>query len=184
MPRPPNSALPFAFLLLTYDVDRSLNEAAADKIRKYRTDYNNYPPEVFKASRVDTVIMGRYPNFADLPRWIRKDSLRRISEYTLNMLVSSKSTIKSYCVHVVSFKPPSTVGSEISHLAGSIENECVNSHLKKISVVHSDRPERTYLKPSAWGSGPMRQSRTGDAPGSSVLGGSWGYGTDPGSGLY
>ena len=24
------------------DVDRSLNETAADKIRKYRTDYNNY----------------------------------------------------------------------------------------------------------------------------------------------
>ncbi len=26
------------------DIDRSLNEAAADKIRKYRTDYNNNPP--------------------------------------------------------------------------------------------------------------------------------------------
>ncbi len=26
------------------DVDRSLNEAASDKIRKYRTDYNNNPP--------------------------------------------------------------------------------------------------------------------------------------------
>ena len=26
------------------DVDRSLNETAADKIRKYRTDYNNNPP--------------------------------------------------------------------------------------------------------------------------------------------
>jgi hypothetical protein len=26
------------------DVDRSLNEAAADKIRKYRADYNNNPP--------------------------------------------------------------------------------------------------------------------------------------------
>ena len=28
------------------DIDRSLNEAAADKIRKYRTDYNNNPPNV------------------------------------------------------------------------------------------------------------------------------------------
>ena len=28
------------------DIDRSLNEAAADKIRKYRTDYNNNPPSV------------------------------------------------------------------------------------------------------------------------------------------
>jgi hypothetical protein len=26
------------------DIDRSLNEATADKIRKYRTDYNNNPP--------------------------------------------------------------------------------------------------------------------------------------------
>ena len=26
------------------DIDRSLNEAAADKIRKYRADYNNRPP--------------------------------------------------------------------------------------------------------------------------------------------
>ena len=26
------------------DVDKSLNEAAADKIRKYRADYNNRPP--------------------------------------------------------------------------------------------------------------------------------------------
>ena len=26
------------------DIDRSLNETAADKIRKYHTDYNNNPP--------------------------------------------------------------------------------------------------------------------------------------------
>ncbi len=26
------------------DMDRSLNESAADKIRKYRADYNNNPP--------------------------------------------------------------------------------------------------------------------------------------------
>jgi hypothetical protein len=29
-----------------YDIDRSLNEAVADKIRKYRADYNNNPPSV------------------------------------------------------------------------------------------------------------------------------------------
>ena len=29
---------------ITLDVDRSLNDAAADKIRKYRADYNNNPP--------------------------------------------------------------------------------------------------------------------------------------------
>ena len=28
----------------TLMIDRSLNEAAADKIRKYRADYNNNPP--------------------------------------------------------------------------------------------------------------------------------------------
>ena len=27
------------------DVDRLLNETASDKIRKYRTDYNNNPPD-------------------------------------------------------------------------------------------------------------------------------------------
>jgi hypothetical protein len=26
------------------DIDRSINEASADKIRKYHTDYNNNPP--------------------------------------------------------------------------------------------------------------------------------------------
>ncbi len=29
---------------ITLDMDKSLNEAAADKIRKYRADYNNNPP--------------------------------------------------------------------------------------------------------------------------------------------
>jgi hypothetical protein len=28
------------------DIDRSLNEDVSDKIRKYRTDYNNNPPNV------------------------------------------------------------------------------------------------------------------------------------------
>ncbi len=28
------------------DIDKSLNEASADKIRKYRADYNNNPPSV------------------------------------------------------------------------------------------------------------------------------------------
>jgi hypothetical protein len=31
-------------LQYTNDIDRSLNEDAADKIRKYRVDYNNNPP--------------------------------------------------------------------------------------------------------------------------------------------
>jgi hypothetical protein len=28
------------------DIDRSINETATDKIRKYRSDYNNNPPSV------------------------------------------------------------------------------------------------------------------------------------------
>jgi hypothetical protein len=31
---------------LPNDIDRSLNETVTDKIRKYRTDYNNNPPNV------------------------------------------------------------------------------------------------------------------------------------------
>jgi hypothetical protein len=51
---------------------------------------------VFKTPRVVTDIIGRYPNFPDLPRWIRRDSLRNMSESTLNMSVCSKSDIKLY----------------------------------------------------------------------------------------
>jgi hypothetical protein len=29
------------------DIDRSLNETVTDKIRKYRADYNNKPPNIF-----------------------------------------------------------------------------------------------------------------------------------------
>ena len=36
------------------DVDRSLNEATPDKIRKYRTDYNNNPPNVI--SFIPTIV--------------------------------------------------------------------------------------------------------------------------------
>ncbi len=32
------------YFTYTNDVDKSLNEAANDKIRKYRADYNNNPP--------------------------------------------------------------------------------------------------------------------------------------------
>ena len=37
------------------DVDRSLHEAAADKIRKYRTDYNNNPPNSISFMRLQLV---------------------------------------------------------------------------------------------------------------------------------
>ena len=41
------------------DIDRSLNEAAADKIRKYRADYNNNPPNVISFMPDITSTSGR-----------------------------------------------------------------------------------------------------------------------------
>ncbi len=41
------------------DVDRSLNEDAADKIRKYRADYNNNPPNVISFMSVVDSTSGR-----------------------------------------------------------------------------------------------------------------------------
>ena len=41
------------------DIDRSLNEAATDKIRKYRSDYNNNPPTSVSFMPVITSTSGR-----------------------------------------------------------------------------------------------------------------------------
>ena len=41
------------------DIDRSLNEDATDKIRKYRTDYNNNPPTSVSFMTVITSTSGR-----------------------------------------------------------------------------------------------------------------------------
>ncbi len=41
------------------DIDRSLNEAAADKIRKYRADYNNNPPNTVSFMSAMTSTSGR-----------------------------------------------------------------------------------------------------------------------------
>ena len=41
------------------DIDRSLNEADADKIRKYRADYNNNPPNVISFMPTITTTSGR-----------------------------------------------------------------------------------------------------------------------------
>jgi hypothetical protein len=40
--------------LITYIIDRSLNEVADDKIRKYRDDYNNNPPNT--VSFIPTIV--------------------------------------------------------------------------------------------------------------------------------
>ncbi len=41
------------------DIDRSLHEAAADKIRKYRADYNNNPPNTVSFMPAITSTSGR-----------------------------------------------------------------------------------------------------------------------------
>ena len=40
-------------------MDRSLNEAAADKIRKYRSEYNNNPPNTISFMFVISSTSGR-----------------------------------------------------------------------------------------------------------------------------
>jgi hypothetical protein len=42
-----------------HEIDRSLNEAATDKIRKYRADYNNNPPKVISFIPVIVSTSGR-----------------------------------------------------------------------------------------------------------------------------
>ncbi len=42
------------------DIDRSLNEAAADKIRKYRADYNNNPPSSVAFMTIIASTSGRF----------------------------------------------------------------------------------------------------------------------------
>jgi hypothetical protein len=41
------------------DIDKSLNEAVTDKIRKYRADYNHNPPSVVSFMSVMTSTSGR-----------------------------------------------------------------------------------------------------------------------------
>ncbi len=41
------------------DIDRSLNESVVDKIRKYRSDYNNNPPNVTSFMPAITSTSGR-----------------------------------------------------------------------------------------------------------------------------
>jgi hypothetical protein len=41
------------------DIDKSLNEAAVDKIRKYRADYNNNPPSVVSFMTDIVITSGR-----------------------------------------------------------------------------------------------------------------------------
>ena len=47
------------------NLDQSLNDAAADKIRKYRADYNNRPPSVVSFVRPVTVIVNLSDFYSD-----------------------------------------------------------------------------------------------------------------------
>jgi hypothetical protein len=51
---------PIGHLHFPNDIDRSLNEAAADKIRKYRADYNNNPPIAISFMPTMLVRVGGY----------------------------------------------------------------------------------------------------------------------------
>jgi hypothetical protein len=46
--------------LITYDIDKSLNETAVDKIRKYRPDYNNNPQSAVSLMSAIVVRLGDY----------------------------------------------------------------------------------------------------------------------------
>jgi hypothetical protein len=52
--------------------------------------------------------MDKYPNLTDNPFFSQRDSIRNISEYTLNIFAYSKSAITSYCTGGDPFKPPGT----------------------------------------------------------------------------
>ena len=79
------------------NINRSLNEAADDKIRKYRADYNNNPPNTVTFMSAIVVRLGGYiVNLSDFYsyRLIGKltVSLQR-QEFSLrNMIVTSSTT--------------------------------------------------------------------------------------------
>ena len=79
------------------DIDRSLNEAAADKIRKYRADYNNNPPNAISFMPAVASTSGRlHSEFVRLYsyRLIGKlTAFLKLQEFSLrNMTVASSTT--------------------------------------------------------------------------------------------
>ena len=51
------------------NLDKSLNDSAADKIRKYRSDYNNNPPSVVSFMTAVTSTSGRLHNKFIRAKW-------------------------------------------------------------------------------------------------------------------
>jgi hypothetical protein len=105
--------------------------------------------------------MGKYPNFADLPCWIRRVSLRGMSEITLNMSVCLKSDIKSYSTTGSSFKPTSQ--SEPLDLqtcrSSSSDNRCYRQHryrhtnfsqVRRLNISHGNLNNWTWYSGNSW----------------------------------
>jgi hypothetical protein len=79
------------------DVDRSLNEAAADKIRKYRADYNNDPPNAVSFMPAIASTSGRlhseFVRLLFLQAHRETDRFLHLQEFSLrNMTVTSSTT--------------------------------------------------------------------------------------------
>jgi hypothetical protein len=80
------------------DIDRSLNEDVVDKIRKYRTDYNNNPPNVISFMPVIASTSGRLhsefrlSDTSGLSAFLRKTAFKLI-------LICPKYSDTSLCPH-------------------------------------------------------------------------------------
>ena len=80
------------------DIDRSINEAAADKIRKYRADYNNNPPSVvsFMPAIASTVVVlgGYITNLSDFYSYRIIGQLQEFSLHNQPVEDSSTFTVR------------------------------------------------------------------------------------------
>jgi len=86
------------------EIERSLNEAAADKIRKYRTDYNNNPPNTISFMSGITSTSDRL--HSEFVRLLFLQSHRetdrsgvQLTEHTLQVCVPSASSATLRQIH-------------------------------------------------------------------------------------
>ena len=83
------------------EIDRSLNEAAADKIRKYRVDYNNNSPNTISfMSDIDTTsgrLHGEFVRLLFLQSHRETDRFLHPQEFSLrNLPVEDSSTFAAW----------------------------------------------------------------------------------------
>jgi hypothetical protein len=76
------------------DIDRSLNEAAADKIRKYRADYNYNPPNAtsFMPAIASTRLHSEFVRLVFLQAHRETDRFLQLQEFSLRILPVDSST--------------------------------------------------------------------------------------------